>query len=41
MANQRQSFRPSTPTLSEDGGKKQAWELSVWDPSTFSLNTFW
>jgi hypothetical protein len=36
----RQNFRPSTPQFSDDGGKKQAWELSIWDPSTFSLNTF-
>jgi Protein of unknown function (DUF2418) len=36
-----QPFRPSTPTLSEDGSKAQVWQLSIWDPSTFSLNTFW
>jgi hypothetical protein len=36
----RQNFRPSTPQFADDGGKKQAWELSIWDPSTFSLNTF-
>lgn len=41
QTNFRQSLRPATPSFSEDGGKKQAWELSIWDPSKFSLNTFW
>jgi hypothetical protein len=41
FTDKRQSFRPSTPNFSEDGSKKQAWELSIWDPAKFSLNTFW
>ena len=36
-----QPFHPTTPTLSEDGSKAEVWQLSIWDPSTFSLNTFW
>jgi hypothetical protein len=41
FADSSQTFRPATPTFAEDGGKGQAWELSIWDPTIFSLNTFW